>query len=500
MQVSGCMVFLGGVGQFAHKAAFGMAAMCGNGNATITQPVGTDMVPNFTPRSHVSVLNTDDFQEGQPGIASPQTPSQADAAFEPVYATASRVSVLSAQSGTTAASIGVGDTHGANEDNPDTPDDKDVLAKKLRNLSQQDLLSRGGLTVSGGYSSVEGPNAGIRIARSNIGGFGRELSASARYSKIQKLVEFGYADNSFLGTSMIFAPTVFANRQSAKGFGSGLQSTPFRQSAYGINFNVIRKFDSGLSASANYRLSSDSFQLAGNNRICDSGIFGSPICSAIGKSTSSILSFALTLDRRDNAINPTHGFKLRLTQDLAGLGGNTRYTRTRLGGSVYIGIADDWNLSIGAEGGFISAIGSRVVPPFERFYIGGSTMRGFDLRSIGPKIRPTAAAPGQNVAIGGRAYYAVRAELSLPVGGAFEKFGIRPCAFVDAGSVFGALNSGLLPGETLIGNSAKPRVALGLGLALNTPAGKFRLDFAKPVIKQSGDRPRMLSFSFGAAL
>ena len=57
----------------------------------------------------------------------------------------------------------------------------------------------------------------------------------------------------------------------------------------------------------------------------------------------------------------------------------------------------------------------------------------------------------------------------------------------------------LIIGEMLIGNSAKPRVAVGIGVSLNTPGGKFRINFAEPVVRQEGDRSKRFSISFGTA-
>ncbi len=384
--------------------------------------------------------------------------------------------------------MGVADQGDVNED----------LHTELSEL-QETPLSRGGLTLSGGYSSIEGPNVEARIIRRNIGGRNREIAAAARYSKVQTLFEVGYADGNFLGGNTTFAPTLFANRLSATGFGSGIQSTPFRQSARGINLHFTHKLADGISATANYRLSDDSFRMQTKNAVCDDGIFGGPICGALGNSTSSILSFALTLDRRVLDRDTTRGFKLRLTQDV-GIGGTADYARTRFSGEAHIGLGGNWSLSLDAEAGYMKTIGKGTIPLFDRFYIGDTSMRGFDLRGIGPKVRPSAVGPGQNIAIGGRAYYAARAELSVPIGGVLGDRGLRASAFVDAGSVFGARNAGLLPNETLLGNSAKPRVAAGVGLALNTPVGRLRLDFAKPLIKQAGDRTKLFSISFGAAI
>jgi outer membrane protein assembly factor BamA len=500
--MSGCTIFFHAVSHLAHKTVLGAATMCGNGTAAMTDSTQPILLPNIAPTIYTSADDMDKYGEAPLSAVDPDTPDLADAEFVPSpHDSANRPAALRPPSRSVVA--------GSSEMVPEqrepgsaiTEDSEDSESvRKGRGIIPEALRARGGLTVSGGYSSVEGPNAEVKIARRNIGGLNREITASARYSKVQTLFEIGYADGDFLGGGIVFAPTLFANRLSATGFGNGLRSTPFGQSARGINLHLNRKFDSGLSLTANYRLSADTFRMRGKSATCNVGIFGSPFCGALGKTTSSVLSLAVALDRRDSATDPTRGFKLRLTQDLAGLGGSARYTRTRFGGEAYIGIGGDWNLSIGAEAGLLAPFAKGKIPLFDRFYIGGTSMRGFDLRGIGPKIVPSAASPGQNVAIGGRAYYAVRAELSVPVGGFLGKHGLQPCAFIDAGSAFGARKTGLLPGETLIGNSARPRVAIGVGLALNTPAGKLRLDFARPIVKQSGDRGRMLSISFGTAI
>lgn len=362
------------------------------------------------------------------------------------------------------------------------------------------LLSRGGLTLTGGYSSVEGLSIGGSIERRNIGGKPREASARARYSKIRTLAEIAYADRNFLGSKGVFVASVFSNRLSAKGFGNDFRSTPFRQTAKGINFNFHQKLEDGLSATANYRLSDDMFAMRKKAQPCDPTVFGSPICGALGDTTTSLLSIALTLDRRakkeDDALQ---AFRLRFAQDL-GVGGSAPFVRTRMGGETHIGIAEGLRFSFDAEAGIIAPLGKDQIPLFDRFYIGDTSLRGFDLRGIGPKVRPSAAAPGQTVAIGGRVYYSARAELATQIGGPLGARGIEPSVFVDAGSVFGVRSLTLLPGESLLGNSSRPRVALGVGLALNTPAGKLRLDFAKPVMKQPGDRTKSFSITFGAAL
>ncbi len=360
-------------------------------------------------------------------------------------------------------------------------------------------LSRGGLALSGGYSSIEGPIASIKLSRTNIGAPGRDITISARYSKVQTLVELGFSDANILGSKLAIAPSFFYSRSTAVGFDKVDSSALFVQTARGLNLYVGRQLDRGLRVAANYRFSDEDFLIRQKNAACSVAIHGTPFCDALGRSRNSVFSLALSLDRRDSAVDPTRGFQLRLTQDVAGPGGTTRYIRLRAGGTFHRRLSGTFDVSLGLEGGYMKGFDGRSIPLFDRFYIGGNSMRGFDLRGLGPKVIPTAAGPNDATAIGGRAYYVGRLEVSMRLDGSFGKFGVSPSIFVDAGSVFGAKKSELGPGEVLIGNSAKPRVAVGFGVSFNVSPGKLRFNVAQPVARQAGDRSKIFSITFGTA-
>jgi hypothetical protein len=398
-----------------------------------------------------------------------------------------------------------GDREGAGEGDAEAvPDIATGIDGADGQANETDLLAiktlpRGGLAFSGGYSSLEGPIGTVKIARTNIGAPGRDITASVRYSKIQRLAEFGVADANFMGSKLSVAPTFFYSRSTAVGFDEQEKSSVFRQTARGVNLYLGKPIGRGLRVAANYRYSDEDFLIRQKNAQCDVGLHGSPFCNALGQSTSSVVSVSLSLDRRNSTVDPTRGFQLRVTQDLAGPGGTTRYARTRVGGTFHHRLSGNFDVSLGVEGGLMKPIGGREIPLFDRFYIGGNSMRGFDLRGIGPKVVPLTAPAGLTTAVGGRAYYVGRLEVSFRLEGAMDRFGVSPSLFVDAGSVFGASKAELLPGERLIGNSAKPRVAVGLGLAFNAGPGKLRFNLAKPVVRQEGDRSKTFSIALGTA-
>ncbi len=146
-------------------------------------------------------------------------------------------------------------------------------------------------------------------------------------------------------------------------------------------------------------------------------------------------------------------------------------------------------------------------------------------------------------AIGGRAYYLGRAELEIPLGSGARELGLRPSAFVDVGALFnvtqpllqdfpngiqstnangellyvqagsalpvtspiaadGTPNAPLIPestyfGEVFFGNSASPRVSVGVGVNWNSPFGPFRIDFAHALRTQPGDDTKRFTFNVG---
>jgi outer membrane protein insertion porin family len=59
----------------------------------------------------------------------------------------------------------------------------------------------------------------------------------------------------------------------------------------------------------------------------------------------------------------------------------------------------------------------------------------------------------------------------------------------------GAASSGFH--EVFFGNSAKPRLSIGIGVNWNSPFGPFRIDFAHVLLKQPGDDIKAFSFNVG---
>ena len=282
---------------------------------------------------------------------------------------------------------------------------------------------------------------------------------------------------------------------------------------------------------------------------CDPKKAGQYLCDELGRRLTSSVGYSIVYNDT-NGIRPTRGQSLVVSQDFAGLGGDVRYVRSRFSGIKYWQppfLGSGWVFSARAEGGYIHPLekapgpGRDAIRITDRFF--GTQLRGFDIRGIGPRIlREDYDENGEFVsasnrvsdALGGRAYYMGRVELEFPTSSALKSFGLRPSAFVDVGSVWGLKSPALqdIPGfcsppsgttgsvvtldpgqtkancasgytftsgyrERFVGNSPKPRLAIGVGVNWVSPFGPLRIDLAKAILKQEGDDTKLFSFNVG---
>jgi outer membrane protein insertion porin family len=282
--------------------------------------------------------------------------------------------------------------------------------------------------------------------------------------------------------------------------------------------------------------------------VCDPIKAGRYLCDELGKRLTSLIGISTIYDDTDG-LHPTRGRRLTLSEDFAGLGGDVKYIRSRVDATQYMNIGSGWIFSVHGEGGYIAPLQKAPEPDADavrltdRFFDPG--LRGFDIRGIGPRVvRVPYNTDGtlqeldinKNVtdALGGRAYYMGRLELEFPVSSGLKSLGLRPSAFVDVGSLWHVKQPSLLdivnictpldsstgltqkfqgpgdpacdtaiysvsPGfkEFFLGNSAKPRLSVGIGVNWVSPFGPLRLDIAKAILHQKGDDTKLFSFNVG---
>jgi outer membrane protein insertion porin family len=207
-----------------------------------------------------------------------------------------------------------------------------------------------------------------------------------------------------------------------------------------------------------------------------------------GESLESVIGQELMYDRRNARFDPTEGYYIRLRNDFAGLGGDVRYMRQRLGGGYYWPLTDDFVLGFNGEIGNVSGIGDDVRIT-DAFFVGGANLRGFETAGIGPRDEDT------DDALGGNRFATASVEFSFPLP-LPEEYPIRGRLFSDFGTLF-ATDAGEESDIEIEGDDPALRVSAGAGLTWRSPFGPLAVDFALPVLKEEFDKTEFFRFSVG---
>lgn len=341
------------------------------------------------------------------------------------------------------------------------------------NVAEQ---STGEISIGAGYSTADGPLADFGISERNLLGKGQDLRFNTTLSGRSQQFNLSFTEPYFLDRDLSAGVDVFHDR-------SQNNESSYDEQRSGFALRMGYPLAENLRQRVNYSLN--------NTRIDNVPATSSRfVREQEGDRLSSSVGQELTYDRRDSKLTPTDGYVLRLSTDLAGLGGDAKYIRVRTGGSAYFPLGSrDWVLSFLGEVGAIESLDGDVSIA-DRFFLGGDNMRGFKTSGIGPRDLTTASRD----ALGGNYFARSTVELGFPLG-LPEEFGLRGYAFTDAGSLWGN-DARPLVTETFVDDKSI-RLASGVGIGWKSPLGPLRVDLAVPIMKESYDQTQQFRLSFG---
>jgi outer membrane protein insertion porin family len=145
-----------------------------------------------------------------------------------------------------------------------------------------------------------------------------------------------------------------------------------------------------------------------------------------GERTISKIVPSFVFNTVDNPIFPSTGRRLSLSTDFAGLGGNTNFIKPRAEAVGFFRHTNRTSVGLRAQVEYIRPFaGTTTLPIFERLFLGGEySIRGFDIRSIGPRDAST------QLVLGGNKSLLFNAEYLITIAGP-----VRLVLFFDAGQV-----------------------------------------------------------------
>jgi len=332
--------------------------------------------------------------------------------------------------------------------------------------------STGELSFGVGYSTSDSVLGDISVRERNLLGRGQDVRVGFTLSARRQQADLSFTEPYFLDRELA-AGFDLQRRRSDYTRRSGYTQTT-TMGALRAGFPITEY----LSETAFYRLKHDEI----DDVEPDQSRF---IKQEEGGTVTSSVGHVLTYDRRDDKIDPTTGYILRLNQEVAGLGGTQRFIRNIGQAAHYFPVADDVVLSVGGEAGAIYDFGERLRIS-DRFFLGGDSLRGFASGGIGPRETKNAKA------LGGQYYYKGDVEMTFPIG-LPNDFGIKGRVFSEAGSLW---ESGETGNDVL--DSKSIRVSVGTGVSWKSPFGLIRVDLGFPLRKEDFDETETFRVNFGS--
>jgi outer membrane protein insertion porin family len=312
-----------------------------------------------------------------------------------------------------------------------TPNETNKVDVKLK-LEEQ---NRNQLTFGAGVSEFEGFFGQLSFQTANFLGRGESLTVSMSAGSRAQNYSLAFSepflfDRNITGGANIFKADVryigqFTQKSSGAVVTMGFPMSGFSRMFVNYSYERVR-----VTEIADVYQTPD--VLARNPFLRDSLLLG-----VGGERTISKVVPSYVYNTVDQPIFPTNGKRFTTSIDLAGLGGNTNFYKPMVEGVWFVKQGNRLTLGMRAQAEYIHAFsGSKELPIFQKLFLGGEySIRGFDIRTVGPQD------PTTGLVLGGNKSLLFNLEEQITIAGP-----VRLIAFYDAGQV--------QPGPTLQGPAA----------------------------------------------
>jgi outer membrane protein insertion porin family len=434
---------------------------------------------------------------------------------------------------------------------PGSSSDRVILNVELEEKSTGDF------SVSGGYSTTDGPLAEVSISERNLLGRGLYGKASVTYGQFARGVSLSFVEPYLLDYRVALGLDTYYREQLPNTFisygtktlgfspriGLTLREDLSLQLRYSIyeqqislpNFlaNCNNTFNnpnlpfnpSPAFVAANNGNAFGATDPSGLGLFCYSdGEASLPVRKelAAGRTLTSQVGYSLAYNTLDNNKNPTDGLLIDFRQDFAGVGGDVTYLKSAIDGKYYTPLVADIVGLIHVQSGLLTEIGNNGIRMLDHFQMGPNLVRGFAPNGIGPRdINPY----GTQDALGGTKYWGASLELQMPFWFLPKEIGLKGAVYADAGGLYdykGPTNWALtgevnVPGCTPPTNNPKlppapgtclglqfdpqnvVRTSVGVGMIWASPFGPLRFDYAVPITKGPHDVVQQFKFGGGTS-
>jgi outer membrane protein insertion porin family len=284
--------------------------------------------------------------------------------------------------------------------------------------------NRNQLTFGAGVSQFEGFFGQLSFQTANFLGRGETFTISAQQGSRAKNYQIAFSEPFLFDRPMTAGVDLY--KREIDYIGLYTQSSTGGNLVYGFQVGAYARMFLSYSLEQSHvkNLNEALFTpqvVNGNPLLQDSLLLGEG-----GKRTISKIGPSYVYNSVDHPIFPTEGKRLTLSLDLAGIGGNTNFVNPRVEGIWYWKHTNRTSLGMRFQTEYVRPFGSTErLPIFENVFLGGEySMRGFDIRTVGPRD------PRSGVVIGGNKSILANVEYLISIAGP-----VRLVLFADAGQV-----------------------------------------------------------------
>jgi len=346
----------------------------------------------------------------------------------------------------------------------------------------------GELSLSAAFSSLENFIFQFGLRERNFMGKGQDLRLNVSLSGLRRQIDVGFTEPFFMGRDISAGFDLFRINIEQS------DASTFETVSTGGTLRLGLSIAEQTVLALRYTLRQDEVDLGA----VQPSRF---ILDALGTKTTSLFGYSLIFNTLNNPRRPSRGQRLNFSQEFAGIGGDVFYLRNRLEYTNFIPLPFGFTGRVRTEGGYIQGLGEEVRIN-DRFFLGGPRVRGFDTAGLGPAavaLDDQGNPVDRTDFIGGEAFYLSTAEMFLPLGSSAEELGVRASVYADVASLFEVGGRENFPNETIRGDTAEPRISVGVGVSWESPFGPFRVDFAKTLNDQPFDDTKTFQFNVGTS-
>ncbi len=348
----------------------------------------------------------------------------------------------------------------------------------------------GELALTAGYSSVDQLVIDFSISQHNFGGRGEDLSAQIRTGSFQRTVNISFTEPKWLGRDLSAGFDLYSFRYDFS------KEANYTTTQTGGQLRVGFPLSQNSTLNLRYALRGDTLSVTALT--CN--LTDTAICSQLGTKLTSSVGATWFLNRTNDPVRPTAGYNGSISQDLAGIGGDTDYIRTEIQANWYHGFNKDFIFTARGSAGYVDAFAGKDLRISDRFFVGGGQthpFRGFETAGLGPRDTTF------NSSLGGKIYGLGTFELTVPT---FlpQQFGIDATLFTDFGTLGGVdprdkiKCTGNTPPICTPNPAIKDDFALrgssGLSIGWKSPLGPIQFDLSTVWAKQPYDRTQTFQF------